>query len=54
MCKMIFTIDQDLVTEKVIESNTQRKSSTKEEEEEHITIKKELLQETKSLVFLIK
>ena len=49
---MLFTIDPDFVTEKVIESNTQRKSITKEDEGEYIIIKKELLQEIQDLGLL--
>ena len=49
MFNMLFTIDPDFVTEKVIKSNTQRKSIAKEDEGEYIIIKKELLQEIQDL-----
>ena len=53
MFNMLFTIDPDFVTEKVIESNIQRKSIAKEDEGEYIIIKKELLQKIEDLDLLL-
>ena len=52
MFNMLFTIDPDFETEKIIKSNTQRKSIAKEDEGEYIITKKKLLQKIQDLGLL--
>ena len=52
MFNLLYTIDPDLVVNKVIESNNERKLITKEIEREYIKIKSNLLEEIKDLDLL--